>query len=125
MRILRKTTLLVSLLGLMLLLAACGGDTPVSSPENPSDVEEPALAQPVGETMTIEGTIAEIMESWPLQLTVDAADGTIHVALLEETIITQNGESVAPGALTNGQKVRIEGESTGPNAMLAQSIEIQ
>ncbi len=75
--------------------------------------------------MTIEGTIAEIMESWPLQLTVDAADGTIHVALLEETIITQNGESVAPGALTNGQKVRIEGESTGPNAMLAQSIEIQ
>ena len=120
-----KTIVHISLLGILLLLAACGADAPVNSPENPADAEQPADDQQVGEAMTIEGTIAEIMESWPLQLTVDVADGTIHVELLEETTITKNGEDVEPGTLTNGQTIRIEGENTGPNAILARHIEIQ
>jgi hypothetical protein len=72
----------------------------------------------------IEGTILEVMESFPLQLTLKTETGRYHVALLEETTITQEGATVESGILRPGMRVRIEGQASALNAMTAQSIEI-
>jgi hypothetical protein len=74
--------------------------------------------------MIIEGTIVEVMESWPLQLTVETETGRYHVALLSETTITREDETVDPGELLPDLQVRVEGQRTDSSAIIAQTIEI-
>lgn len=77
--------------------------------------------------MNIEGTILEVMESWPLQLNVETKAGQYHVALLEETSIFQRGEPFNANQLVPGLQVKIKGEAppTQENAMIANFIEVK
>ena len=74
--------------------------------------------------MAIEGSIVEVMESWPLQLTVETEAGRYQVSLLSETTVTREGETVDPGELMPGLRIRVGGQSSGANAMTARAIEI-
>jgi hypothetical protein len=74
--------------------------------------------------MVIEGEVVAVMESWPLQLTVQTMQGTYHVALLDETQITQRAELAEPSALRPGARVRIEGRQSAASALVAKNIEI-
>ena len=121
MQVRRRALLLSSLVVLGLLLTACGGDQPVTSPD--SDGQEPSVAA-IGGPMIIEGKIVEVMESWPLQLTVETETGRYHVQLLSETTITREGETVDPGELLPDLQVQVEGQASGSNAMTAQAIEV-
>lgn len=89
-------------------------------------VESPDLTK-VDRKMSIEGTITEVMESWPLQLMVETNAGSYYVELLVDTKITQNGEVVEANRLMPGIQVVITGDAspTQNNAMTAQSIEIK
>ena len=59
--------------------------------------------------MVIEGTIIEVMESYPLQLIVQTREGQYYVELLSETRITQAGESINQGNLSPNMQVKITG----------------
>ena len=61
--------------------------------------------------MIIKGTIAEVMESWPLQLTVESEGAVYHVSLGLETVVTRGPATLEPGALLPGQRVVITGQS--------------
>ena len=74
--------------------------------------------------MSIEGTIVSVMESWPLQLVVENESGRWQVALRDDTAITVRGSPADPGQIRPGARVRIEGPGSGPNAILAASLEI-
>ncbi len=74
--------------------------------------------------MIIEGKLLEVMESWPLQLTVKTETDQFHIELLEETVVTHEGEVVDTVTLRPNLEVRVEGQASGPNAMTAQTIEI-
>lgn len=117
----RQVLLLSGLVVLGLLLTACGGDQPVTAPD--SAEQEPSVA-PTGGPMIIEGKIVEVMESWPLQLTVETETGRYHVELLSETTITREGETVDPGELLPDLLIRVQGQRTGSSAIIAQTIEI-
>ncbi|MEG4286621.1 hypothetical protein QUB68_26165 [Microcoleus sp. A006_D1] len=76
--------------------------------------------------MEIEGKIVTVMESWPLQLTVQTQTGFYDVVLRLDTQITQNERIVDPGSLHPDLQVRIRGQvsSSNPLAMNAQMIEV-
>ncbi len=77
--------------------------------------------------MSIEGEITELMESWPLQLTVKTQTESYHVSLESNTAITQESRAIDAGQLSPGQMVTISGQLSlsEDNAMVAQSIEIE
>jgi len=74
----------------------------------------------------IRGTIASIMESWPLQLSIASGSERVSVALTEDAEIVRGGRRVSPGDLRVGQFVRLEGKiiSRDPAAMTAYRLEI-
>jgi hypothetical protein len=74
--------------------------------------------------MSIEGTVVNVMESWPLQLVVASESGRWQVALRNDTAITLNGKAAEPGQIRPGARVRIEGTGSGPNAISATALEI-
>ncbi|MEG4348458.1 hypothetical protein QUA70_20095 [Microcoleus sp. LAD1_D5] len=76
--------------------------------------------------MEIEGKIMTVMESWPLQLTVQTQTALYHVVLRSDTQITQQGKEVNPGSLRPDLPVRIGGQvsSSNPLAMNAEAIEV-
>ncbi len=77
--------------------------------------------------MTIEGIIRTIMESWPPQLHVEASDADYHVALSEDTRITNaSGQLVTPAELSIDQTVRVQGTASSTNrfALIAEEIKI-
>lgn len=76
--------------------------------------------------MEIEGKIMTVMESWPLQLTVQTQTALYHVVLRSDTQITQQGKEVNPGSLRPDLSVRIGGQvsSSNPLAMNAEVIEV-
>ena len=75
--------------------------------------------------MIIEGTIIEVMESWPLQLIVQTREGRYYVELLSETRITQAGESINQGNLSPNLQVQINGNAGFDKlTMSAETIEI-
>jgi hypothetical protein len=74
--------------------------------------------------MVIEGTIVDVMETWPLQLAVDTREGIYQVALAEATTVTSEGQPAEPARLLPGLSVRIEGEAPNPRAMRAVHIDI-
>lgn len=75
--------------------------------------------------MIIEGTIVEVMESWPLQLMVQTREGRYYVELLSETRITQAGESINQENLSPNLLVQITGKAGFEQlTMSAETIEI-
>lgn len=74
----------------------------------------------------LEGTILEVMESWPLQLLVQTGKTKNFIGLSEHTTVMRGGRSVDPGVLSPGMLVRIRGHSTErvPKAMNADQIYI-
>ena len=82
------------------------------------------MTQGGGVSKTVEGSVLEVMESWPLQLTMQTQEGRYHVGLLAETLVNRGGEKVEPGAIKPGVRVRIEGESSGRNALTARAVRI-
>lgn len=76
--------------------------------------------------MEIKGKIMTVMESWPLQLTVQTQTALYHVVLRSDTQITQQRQVVDPGSLRPDLPVRIRGQisSSNPLAMNAQVIEV-
>ncbi len=67
-----------------------------------------------------------VMESWPLQLTVQTQTALYHVVLRSDTQITQQGKEVNPGSLRPDLPVRIGGQvySSNPLGMNAEAIEV-
>ena len=55
----------------------------------------------------MEATIAQIMESWPLQLMLQTPAERIHVVLAENVRIRRAGVLVDPGVLQPGQRIRV------------------
>ena len=75
--------------------------------------------------MTIEGSILEVMESWPLQLIIKTPAGRWHVALLTTTTIALGPQQVDPGELVPGLAVVVSGHAEpGPQALTAEAIHI-
>lgn len=74
--------------------------------------------------MILEGTIVGVMETWPLQLSIDTGGDAFQVGLGESTVITCEGRSADPAQLLPGRRVRVEGESSNAHAMKAERIEI-
>lgn len=75
--------------------------------------------------MIIEGTIVEVMESYPLQLIVQTREGRYYVELLSETRITQAGESINQGNLSPSLQVKITGNAGFEQlTMSAENVEI-
>ncbi len=76
--------------------------------------------------MIIEGKIVELMESWPLQLSVETEMGLYHVELLDETKVIQAKRMVSPGNLSLHLHIKVKGYSSSEtsSAMLAQEITI-
>ena len=141
-----KLVVLSSLLGLNSLLCACARDQ--STPVNPVVLEESAIVNAYNpdqsvssddatvppnlvttspQAMMIEGTIEQVMESWPLQLTVTTRSGRYYVSLQADTAITQQGTTIAPEKLKPGLQVQITGQGASIDnmALTAQSIQIQ
>jgi hypothetical protein len=79
------------------------------------------------DSMSIEGEITGVMETWPLQLTVETANESYQVSLEPDTAITQDGQVIEAGQLSPGQAVTILGtlSPSESNAMVAESIEIE
>ena len=76
-------------------------------------------------TEAIRCSILEVMESWPLQLRCQAADGIWQVALADDTQVTgEQGGGRSPGDLRPGMAVVLEGEPTGSRALLARRIKV-
>lgn len=113
-----------SLLFLSLLLPACAFEQSKISSENTKANQEVSITQ---EQMIISGKIIQVMESWPLQLTVETSSGSYDVQLLEDTKITRQGKTVKSGELSTNMPVKIEGQlsNSNSNAFTASNIEIQ
>ncbi len=63
--------------------------------------------------------------TWLLQLVVSTDSTRYSVELLEETVIIHNDRKVPPGLLISGLNVRIDGDVTGTDAMMAERIFVQ
>ncbi|MGA9382113.1 MAG: hypothetical protein WBV73_25415 [Phormidium sp.] len=96
----------------------------VSSDDSVSQNPDVVIPQ---KTMTIEGTIEQVMETSPLQLTVTTNSGRYYVALQDNTTVTQQGNAVNPLSLKPGLRVRIQGQQSGEDtkALKAQTLAIQ
>jgi len=78
-------------------------------------------------SMIIEGTVEQVMETSPLQLTVTTNSGRYSVALQPRTTVTQQGNTVNPDGLKPGVRVHINGQLSNFDTMslTAQTIEIR
>lgn len=74
--------------------------------------------------MQIEGTIVDVFETWPLQLSVETQAGRYHVSLQHDTKIVFQGHSESARALKSRRRVRITGSAAGPDSLQAEEIEI-
>jgi hypothetical protein len=75
--------------------------------------------------VVIEGTVTDVMETWPLQLFVKTDKGTCHVALAENTAVITRGRPAGPEQLLPGLIIRAEGDASGSQGMRATRIEIR
>lgn len=74
--------------------------------------------------MSLEGVIAELYETWPLQLNLKTPSGLYLVALSEQTKVVGGKRSIPATQLKPGMKVKISGTLTGDKAITAQSITV-
>ncbi|NJP08085.1 MAG: hypothetical protein HC866_00260 [Leptolyngbyaceae cyanobacterium RU_5_1] len=77
--------------------------------------------------MIIEGTVEQVMETSPLQLTVTTNSGRYYVALQANTTVTQQGNTINPWSLKPGVRVQISGQPSNFDSMAltAQAVEIR
>jgi hypothetical protein len=73
---------------------------------------------------TIRGSIAHVLETWPLQLVVDSAGRRYDVRLSEDTRVTRSGAAADPGHLRPGMEVEVSGHMAGL-AIVADAIMIR
>ena len=74
--------------------------------------------------MVIEGVVVDVMETWPLQLTLFSAESQFHIILTMDTTVTQGGEEVGMQRIRPGQRARIDGKSIGDLGIAAETIAI-
>lgn len=76
--------------------------------------------------MIIKAKVLHVMESWPLQLTVEGDGGKFEIALELDTKVTRQGHRVNPKEIVPGINIRANGDSPTSNkfGMTAKSIEI-
>ena len=72
----------------------------------------------------MEGRIVSVLETWPLQLTVEATTGRWHVVLSNDTTVMQGMRRVELSRLRQGQRISVTGKHTGPLAMIAGRIDL-
>jgi len=75
--------------------------------------------------ITIEGRVAAVMETWPLQLSVVSGSSTYAVTLTDRTQVQRRGISCDPGTLRPGQRVDIQGHRQSVGGLVADSISIR
>lgn len=134
-----------SLIGTSCLLLACtnyqahsSDSTPMKEPTiamttdpnqsvSSEDATAPSPTSTAPTAMMIEGTIEQVMESFPVQLTVTTNSGRYFVSLQSNTTIVQAGKAMDQFTLKPGQKVQITGTqpATADMALIAQSIQLR
>jgi hypothetical protein len=72
----------------------------------------------------MEGRIIAVLETWPLQLTVEGAAGRWSVALSADTVVMDGTRPVEPSRLRQGERIAVTGKETGPLAMIAERIDL-
>lgn len=72
----------------------------------------------------MEGRITAILETWPLQLSVEGTDGRWAVALSPDTVVMDGTRPVTPELLRQGARIAVTGKVTGPLAMIAERIDL-
>jgi hypothetical protein len=76
--------------------------------------------------MVIDGTVVDVMETWPLQLSIHTTSGLYHVVLSESTIITSEGwQPVDAGAVQPGAAVEVQGEFSGAQRMTVERLDVR
>lgn len=101
-------------------LAACQQPGSHSSSSLTKDARSSAQLS----TMIIRGQISRVMESYPLQLAVEAEEKEYQVALGPATVIIRGSKEISPGQLSPGQRVEIAGTEVGRNSIDAERIEV-
>ena len=76
--------------------------------------------------MRIEGTIMEVMESWPVQLSVRSGGRIFHVELLDETTVKRRSDVAEQSDLRPNIGVAVFGTARRgvKDALIANRIEI-
>jgi hypothetical protein len=100
---------------------------PNQSVSSDQSVSLPNTAASPQVVMNIEGTVEQVMETSPLQLTVTTNSGRYYVALQPNTAVIQEGKDVNPSRLKPGVRVHISGQSSNFDnmALTAQTVEIR
>ncbi len=80
------------------------------------------MSEKSGSGAKLEGKIVEVMETWPLQLTVACAEGTIHTMLRIETSVHEKGAMVDARRLRPGHLVHVDGNRRDDKGFVAASI---
>ncbi len=70
----------------------------------------------------IEGTVVEVMESWPLQLSVQAETTERWFTLSDEAVVVDKGDAADPGHIKPGQKIHVITDET--NDAIATEVHI-
>lgn len=84
------------------------GEKTSSSEKVTELTNHPLLKEAMPENLiSIDAVVNHVMESWPLQLSLQTSAGDEQVALAEETIVKRAGVQVDPGAIQPGQRVRV------------------
>lgn len=74
---------------------------------------------------TLSGQILAIMETWPLQLSIDAdGQGPRSISLAEDCVVMRDGRAVDPGNLRVGDCVGISGRPAAAGGLTALRIDI-
>lgn len=74
---------------------------------------------------TVSGQLLRIAESWPLQLTLRATDGSTWVATVGDAAqVTVRGAPASPAALRPGQQLELQGSLVAPQALSATHIQV-
>lgn len=74
---------------------------------------------------TVLGQLLSIAESWPLQLTVRAADGSTWAATLGDAAqVTMRGTPASPAVLRPGQQLELHGRLVALQAMAVAHINV-
>lgn len=74
--------------------------------------------------MNVDGTIIDVMETWPLQLFVLSAETVIHVSLSLDTTVTKANEAIGMDQLRPDLHIRIRGRRVGESGLVAESITV-
>lgn len=72
----------------------------------------------------IEGVVVDVMETWPLQLTVISAETHYHILLTMDTLTYLNGDSQFDYPFQRQERVHIIGQRFDNNLIVAQTIKV-